>query len=59
MSERLTWNPEDLCDILGVSRATAYQLCNRSDFPAVRVSPRRIVIPKDALQIWLDEQAKK
>lgn len=59
MQDRLTWTPEELCEVLGVSRPTAYQLCKRADFPSVRVSPRRIVIPKDALEKWLAEQAKE
>ena len=39
---------------MGISRPTAYELCNRKDFPAIRVTPRRIIIPVDGLQRWLE-----
>lgn len=48
---------DELAEALGVSKPTAYALCNRADFPAIRVTPRRIIIPVDGLQRWLEEQA--
>lgn len=50
---------EDIQRELHISRSTAYALCKRPDFPAVRISPRRIVIPRDALYQWLHDNAGK
>ena len=47
---------DELAEALGISKPTAYELCNREDFPAIRVTPRRIIIPVDGLQRWLEEQ---
>ena len=48
---------DELAEALGSSKPTAYELCNREDFPAIRVTPRRIIIPVDGLQRWLEEQS--
>lgn len=48
---------DELAEALGISKPTAYELCNREDFPAIRVTPRRIIIPVDGLQRWLEEQS--
>lgn len=41
---------------LGVGRATAYELMNEKDFPAIRVGSR-IVVPKEKFRQWVDAQA--
>lgn len=46
---------DELSELLNICRTSAYALCNREGFPAVRVSPRRIVIPVRELEIWLSE----
>lgn len=48
---------DELAEALGISKPTAYELCNRKDFPAIHVTPRRIIIPVDGLQRWLEEQS--
>ena len=48
---------DELAEALGISKPTAYELCNREDFPAIRVTPQRIIIPVDGLQRWLEEQS--
>lgn len=48
---------DELAEALGISKPTAYELCNQEDFPAIRVTPRRIIIPVDGLQRWLEEQS--
>ena len=45
-----------LADVLGVSRAQAYMLYHRQDFPSIRVGERRLVVSKKALIKWLDER---
>ncbi len=58
-AEKLVYSVDEMADVLGICRPAAYALVNREDFPAVRVSPRRIVIPVSALSNWLEEQAKR
>ena len=55
-SERLTLTPEEAAKQLGVSKPTMYALCNRKDFPSVRVG-RKIIIPLASLEKWLEAQA--
>lgn len=59
MSEKLTYTVREVSQLLGMSLPNVYALCETKDFPSIRVSPRRIVIPKNGLEQWLDEQAKK
>ena len=40
---------------LGVGRATAYELMNEKDFPAIRIG-NRIVVPKDKFRQWVEQQ---
>lgn len=44
----------DTGQILGVSRATAFQLANADGFPIVRIGKRKLV-PADALYRWIEE----
>ena len=55
-NERLTLTPEEAAKQLGVSKPTMYALCNRKDFPSVRVG-RKIIIPLAALEKWLEAHA--
>lgn len=41
--------------VLGISRTSAYELVKGNDFPSIKVSSR-IVVPKDELQQWIQEQ---
>lgn len=52
-----TYSVKEVADILGICLPAAYELCNRADFPAIRVTPRRIIIPLDGLQRWMEEQS--
>ncbi|MFR8916394.1 MAG: helix-turn-helix domain-containing protein [Oscillospiraceae bacterium] len=54
---KTTYNVRDIAELLGICLPAAYELCNRKDFPAIRVTPRRIIIPVDGLQRWLEEQS--
>lgn len=56
-STKTTYNVREVADILGICLPAAYELCGREDFPAIRVTPRRIIIPVDGLQRWLEEQS--
>lgn len=50
-------SPKQAAQYLGISEPLIYQLCRRKDFPAVRLSARRIVIPTSSLDTWLSQQA--
>lgn len=54
--DKLTVTVEEMAEIVGVSRPTAYDLIHKEGFPTVRIG-RRIVIPLDSLKRWLEEQA--
>lgn len=49
---------EDIQGILGISRAGAYQLMHREDFPTIFIG-KRMVVPEDKFKEWLDEQTKR
>ena len=38
-------NLKETAQLLGISMPTVYQLARRDDFPAIRISARRIVVP--------------
>ena len=48
---------EWMADMLGINLAAAYALVKQPGFPAIRISPRRIVIVADALDRWMTEHA--
>ena len=55
--QKMIFTVEEVADILGIAKGNAYQLCRQPDFPAIRVSPRRIVIPVDGLKAWMERNA--
>ena len=48
---------EDLCDLLQVSRPTAYNLVHMEGFPVIRLG-RRLLIPRAGLERWLAEHTE-
>ena len=57
MTEKLTLSVEEAGKLLGVSRAIAYQLSRRSDFPTLRIG-KRVLVPKKQLQEWMDRNCE-
>lgn len=57
MTEKLTVTVDEMAEMLGICRLTAYQLAHSKGFPAIRISARRIVIPVEALKKWIAVQA--
>lgn len=55
--KRRVYVTEDLMPLLGIGRSTAYNLVNQKSFPVVRVG-RRILIPRDAFERWLEIQTE-
>jgi len=51
--DRLVFTVEEAAKILGVSRGTAYVLANNGSIPAIRISKRRIIVPRKALEDFL------
>lgn len=47
----------EVADVLGISRAGAYDLVKSKGFPAINIG-RRIVVPKDALLKWIQAQVE-
>lgn len=52
-SEKMYITVEEAAKMLGINLNAMYLLCRRPGFPAVRVSPRRIVIPAKGLHEWM------
>ena len=48
----------DLADLLGISRASAYELVNEEKFPKLKIVQGRTIIPRDRLLEWLDEKTR-
>lgn len=47
--ERLTLSVEEAAQVLGISRALAYELVRRGDLPRLQLG-RRVVVPRRALE---------
>lgn len=43
---------KDLENYLKIGTTVAYKLIHEDGFPAIRISPRRVLIPKTALDEW-------
>ena len=52
----LTLNASDVADILGISRAMAYQLLH-SSCPVARFG-KRMVVPRNLFLNWLEKQTR-
>lgn len=51
----LTLTVPQMAKELNISRNTAYELTKQKGFPCFRVG-KRVLINRDMLQVWLDEQ---
>ena len=57
-TERLTLTIEEAARVLGISRSTAYMLANAGRIPVIRISERRFIVPKVALERMLQSAGK-
>lgn len=48
----------EVAAVLGISRAGAYELVRSVGFPSLRIGSR-IVVPRDKLIAWIDENSLK
>ena len=51
-------NAETAAALLGVSISSMYELMHEKGFPVLRVGSR-LVIPKDKLRVWVEENTGK
>lgn len=49
---------KELKDYLGISRAGAYQLLHREDFPTLHVASS-LLVAKDKLLIWMEQNTDR
>ena len=52
---RMVMTVEEMGKELGISRATAYELVQRSDFPSFSIG-RRVLVSRDGLLKWIEKQ---
>jgi excisionase family DNA binding protein len=57
MNERLVITVEEAAQLLGIGRDLAYRLARTGEFPSLRLG-RRLVVPRAALQAWLEDGAR-
>ena len=48
----------DVANLLGIYRASAYELVREDNFPKLKIVQGRTIIPRDRLLEWLDEQTR-
>ena len=48
-------NANEVADILGIARNSAYNLMRSKGFPTIHIG-RRMVVPKDKLIEWIENQ---
>ena len=53
----LTLTAPEVGEVLGISRAAAYELVRSKGFPSMRIGTR-ILVPKDRLIAWVNEQVE-
>ena len=51
--EKQTLSVDETAQVLGISRGLCYELVRQGNLPAVRLGERRLVIPKQALEKYL------
>ena len=54
---RVVYTVPEVAALLGINLPRAYELTRQPGFPAIRVSSRRIIIPKEAFHRWLEQAA--
>ena len=53
----LTLTVPEVGNVLGISRAKAYDLARSEGFPSMRIGTR-ILVPRDKLIRWIDKQTE-
>lgn len=50
---------DDVSKVLGISRATAFNLAKTPGFPAIRVGSKRLIVPRDKFFQWIERKAEE
>ena len=53
----LMLNAEDVQAVMNISRAGAYQLMHRADFPTIAIG-KRMVVPRDKFLEWVEKNTR-
>jgi len=53
----LMLDAEDIKNVMNISRAGAYQLMHRVDFPTILIG-KRMVVPRDKFLTWVEENTR-
>lgn len=53
----LALSADEVAQVLGISRAGAYTLMHSKGFPVLQVG-KRLVVPKDRLLSWIENQVE-
>ena len=53
----LTLTAQEVGEVLGISRAAAYELVRSNGFPRIRIGTR-ILVPKDKFIQWIEDQTE-
>lgn len=56
--ERKTYTVPEASRIIGVCSKIAYQMVTAGKLPCIRISDKKVVIPKDALEKWLADSVQ-
>ena len=51
----LALNADEVAQVLGISRAGVYTLMHSMGFPVLQIN-KRLVVPKDKLIAWIEQQ---
>ena len=54
----LTLTAPEVGEVLGISRAAAYELVRSKGFPHMKIGTR-ILVPRDKFLAWIDEQTEE
>ena len=52
-----TLNAQQVADVLGIARNSAYTLMHSEGFPTIHIG-KRLLVPKDKLLQWVDMQTQ-
>ena len=53
----LTLGAKQISEILNISLPKVYELVHRRDFPAIKISQKRIIVGKEQFKKWLDNRS--
>jgi excisionase family DNA binding protein len=58
-SRRTVYTIPEIAELLGVNLTRAYELARTVNFPVVQISKKRLIVPKQAFDRWLESAVKK